>query len=133
MNTTTVETRSGEKKVRLIGRKIHVLRCLKGRQVEVDGEVGYMRGNIFVPEPSAKQTPFFTILAIGPECKYFTATHIGKKVLLARDVRGWCEVLPDGERIFDERVYDKKGLPGCLPKGARIQKGSSEMPLCVFD
>ena len=115
-----VDTASGEKTVRLFGRKVHAIRCVKGREVRENGQVvGYKRGNLFIPDVVAQRTEFHQILDVSPDCRYFGPEHIGKKVLLSPDVRGWCVEMPNDECIFDEKAYDSRNFP--------------KMPLATFD
>ena len=116
-----IDTNAGEKTCRLFGRKVHAIRCVKGREErDASGRViGYKRGNLFIPDVVAQRTDFHVILDVSPDCRYFTREHIGKKVLLSPDVRGWRVELPNDETVFDEKAWDSPNFP--------------KMPLAVWD
>lgn len=98
--------------VRLIGRKLHLLRCVNGTPTERGVEVG----GIIMPEVIADRTWWYTILAVSPDCKYFKPEHIGGKIKLTdNDSIGNSWRVGPAERIVrEEWLESRTDNPFCV-------------------
>jgi hypothetical protein len=91
--------------VLLFGRRMHLLRAKTGESE--DG--GCHRGGIFLTDKAADETLIYEILALAPDCRYFTKEHIGGFVVLPPHDRKNTSVVGPGERIVNERIWDGDG------------------------
>lgn len=86
-------------RVRLTGRRIHLLRCWNG-DVTKDGVA---QGGIVMPEVVADRSWWYRILAVSPDCRYFTPEHIGGKVKLTDNgAHGTSVMVGPAERVVRE-------------------------------
>ena len=86
-------------KVRLIGRKLHLLRCLNGEETER----GVEQGGIVLPDQSADTSWWYTILAVSPDCRYYGPEHVGGRVKLTDNGSiGTMFTVGPAERIVKE-------------------------------
>jgi len=86
---------------RPLGRKLHVLRCLRKAEIEL-------------PDHIADTTGVYEILSVGDKCKYFRPEHVGKRVWLNRMPTGkrtWAWFLGNNERMVREEWFEMPGGP----------------------
>lgn len=92
-------------KVRLIGRKLHLLRCLNGKPTET----GVMIGNIVMPDELADRSWWYKILAVSEDCKYFKQEHVGGYVRLTDNgCIGNSFMVGPAERVVREAWLEKR-------------------------
>jgi len=95
--------------VSLTGDWIHLIRCVPNDEVAVV-DMGELvdAGS----EDVKVSSPWFEILATGPECKFFLPEYAGKKVFLpatAIGAKAWCYPVGTNEIVCREAYFEAKG------------------------
>ena len=97
--------------VELMGRKIHLLRCLTGD-----------KGDIVMCRARENVSAMFEILAVSDDCKYFKPEHVGAYVWLPESPIGketWCWRMGNAEIVAREQWWDDRDGPPLMIVGGK--------------